>query len=403
MEGAPLVFPEWAHLPGAAVLLISEKLKSVTDYVRFCAVCSPWRAASLPKPRHLPPQLPWVMIPWDCRDKEDDGIRLFYDLWESKMRKLHLPETSGMVCSSSDYGWILLVEAKGKEVFLLNPLTRARINLPPFATLRHLVIPNSCDNPRYDNCWHDPYMGFFWIRKVTFSADPTNPDCLITVFPWRCCGFFCCRVRDSCWAMIKTRPNPNSEEYGEYKSYSDAAYYNGRFYLLYNEAIEIIDSNNPEERIVHLLEPNLRACSKFLIEGKSGVYAVTESSLDEDDPADHCRKEHTVGCPRRKIELYKFQAQLVKLEKVTDTSSTIIFSGCHSCPYVIVCSDDWELLDGGSKYMVVMDLSLMDEVGGALPYNISITNLDDDKLKSVVSGIGKGPLARPMWFQPSPF
>ncbi|KAJ4759154.1 F-box protein skip23 [Rhynchospora pubera] len=392
MEAAPSELSDWAHLPGTAVQLISQKLKLVTDYVRFRAVCSPWRSASVPKPRHLPPQLPWLLIPWDSRDTEDDGIRLFYDLWESKMRKLHLPETIGMVCWSSNNGWLFLSDAQNEEILLLNPLTRARIRFPLFAQLRVRVgFRGHSGDPHYHDFWRHPCLGDleFGIRKVTSSADPTNPDCLITVFPWRCHALFCCRVRDHCWTPIKISPS------------MDATYYNGRFYLLYDNVMVIIDSDNPqdsEERIFPWLEPNLIADKKFLIEGKSAVYAV--HVVLEDEPAADYLEENTVGCLRKKTELYKFQEQLLKLEKVTDTGSQIIFCGRDTCPYLAVCSDDWEFLDGGCVYIVVRAL---DESH----YSICMAKLDDFELKSVVSNLGKGSQnyssARPMWFQPSPF
>ncbi|KAJ4777844.1 F-box family protein [Rhynchospora pubera] len=132
-------FSDWSHLPPDIVQLISEKFKSITDYLRFRAVCSPWRSASLPRPRHLPPQLPWLMLTHKPYKKQKgqrhNGVYLFYDLERSKLREVHLPETTGMVCCASYQGWLLLLASKGREVLLLNPITRARIQLPPFTAL----------------------------------------------------------------------------------------------------------------------------------------------------------------------------------------------------------------------------------------------------------------------------
>ncbi|KAJ3686997.1 hypothetical protein LUZ61_016161 [Rhynchospora tenuis] len=247
MEGSASEFRDWAHLlPVEIVQVISNKVKSITDYVRFRAVCSPWRSASLPKPSHLPPQLPWLMIPfspWDSRT--DDGIRLFFDIFESKMRKLHLPETIGLLCSASYRGWLLLVATKGAEVFLLNPLTRARVNLPSFTTpVRHIRSDSSA--PDYDASWvFEPFSRNFAITRVTFSSDLTDPNCLIMVFVEICRGIFCCRVGDLCWTVVNILPSEATT--------GDAAYYNGCFYLLSKGVMYITEFAKPENSLVCLL------------------------------------------------------------------------------------------------------------------------------------------------------
>ncbi|KAJ1689352.1 hypothetical protein LUZ63_013507 [Rhynchospora breviuscula] len=277
----------------------------------------------------------------------------------------------GMICCSSNHGWLFLMEAESKEVFLLNPLTRAQIHLPPIADRGKPVEDDWADH-NFSDRWVDPYLGVYAVRKVFFSADPTNQDCLITVFSPSSRGFFCCCVGDTSWTMVTNSPNLSEE-------CMDATYYNGQFYLLYEDAIEIINSNNPEKRIVQRLELKLRDESKFFIEGKSGVYVIVrvfENLVDENDPAAHGTNEHTVRYRREKNELYKFQVQPLKLEKVTDTGSTIIFCN-KGLPYLAFCSDDWDSLDGGSKYEVVTVLSLKLVVEPH--YRILIRKLDDVK------------------------
>ncbi|KAJ4779614.1 F-box family protein [Rhynchospora pubera] len=417
MEASPVsppAFPDWAHLPLDVVRLISAKVKSITDFTRFRAVCSPWRCATLPKPRHLPPQLPWLMLPWGSLNKRDDGIRLFYDLWESKTRKLDLPETIDKVCCTSYRGWLLLVGSEGKEVFLLNPLTRARIQLPPFGPpVRRLG--GDWDDQSYENCWLDPNLGSFAIRKVVFSSDLTDPNCLITVFLHNSRGFLCCRVGDSSWTKIYSRLN----------RLSDATYHNGRFYLLYEHAIEIIDSNNPEERVlVYDLGLALGEILAMFLEGKSGVYVVVvndeedEEEDDEDDEEDEDPTKHdtmeegTVKTPKKTFELYKLQEQPFKLKLVAKTRDTIVFFGNDVCPYLSVCSDDWDSVDGDSMYMVCMGWSFAGNDRYGACYSRYITKLDNrnsDNGKSVkVEGdIAMDSIYRPyaqgMWFQPNFF
>ncbi|KAJ3687843.1 hypothetical protein LUZ61_017007 [Rhynchospora tenuis] len=378
LEDSPFEFRDWAYLPPEVVELISEKVKSINDYVRFCAVCSPWRSASLQKLPHLPLQLPWLMLPFEpCPDEKDDGIRLLYDMWESKMRMLYLPETIGVMCFASYRGWLLLVSIKGREVFLLNPLTRAQIHLPPF-TAPVKRLGNKLDRLRFDATYmFDSYMGFFAKSKMTFSADIANPNCLITVCLWQT-WVLCCRVGDCCWTRVISRHDGAP---------SDAIYYNGQFYLLYKGAMDIIKSNKPEEVINFIFEPDLRAVRMRLLEGKSGVYVVAFHS-------------------DQNIKIYKFQEQSLKLE-VTCTSNTIIFGGSITGPYLVVCSDDWDSLDGDSIYIEYSCIYRVDEHYLGSVHSIFGTDRDGDTIEHIVRDPGKKrrfwPPEPAMWFQPSFF
>ncbi|KAJ4820809.1 F-box protein (DUF295) [Rhynchospora pubera] len=370
--------PDWSHLPELAVHLISRKVKSIVDYVRFRAVCSSWRSASPPKPSHLPPQLPWLMIHDITTIKE--GITLFYDLWESKMHKLHLPEIVNMWCLASCHGWLLLTTTSGQEVFLLNPLTRARIQLPPFNT-EFKYLDNDRDAPFYD-CIH------LSVNKLTFSTDLTDPNCLIMVFYQKMIMIQICRVGEPRWTVVTSGPLHS------YEIIQDATYYNGRLYLLYDEAMQIVDLNKPEERIVCTLDPKLQNFRMRFLEGKSGVYVViTHSSIEEDevDSAAHNTKYDIKKTRKPKMELYQFQEQSLKLKQITDTNNTAIFCGWRDF-FLAVCSYDWDSVDYvGGNYI--------DAPGSN--YHICSTKMDSGK-SEVLCDLDAGHFIESlMWFQPS--
>ncbi|KAJ4786502.1 F-box protein SKIP23 [Rhynchospora pubera] len=379
MDGSPSKFRDWAHLPTEIVESISEKLKSITDLARFRAVCSSWRSATLSQLRHLPPQLPWLMLPyvthpeWISGGLKDAGIRLFYDRWESRLHKLHLPESIGMTCCASYRGWLLLVETKGRQVLLLNPLTRARIELPPFTAPVKRLGDNSDALIDDAALWvNRNFTCSFADSKVIFSADLTNPNCLIIVF-FRRCRVICYRVGDPCWTRIDIRDNYPA----------DVTSYNGRFYLLYTGAMVIIDPNKPEEEIVYNLEPELHAASKCFLEGKSGVHVVSVH-------------------PKDKFELWQFQQQPLKLKQITDTcNNTAIFYGY---PSLNVCTDDWDSLDGVSVHMNYKCLPYAGKCGVESHYSIFTAQKDGEKTEHV-RYIGKEPpfwvAKQTMWFQPS--
>ncbi|KAJ1695833.1 hypothetical protein LUZ63_012531 [Rhynchospora breviuscula] len=351
---------DWANLPPEIVELISKKVKYIVDYIRFRAVCSTWRSVPCPKQHRLPPQLPWLMLPYDASIcKENGETRFFYDVWESKMRKLYVP---AITCCASYHGWLLLVSYKGSEVSLLNPLTRSEVELPPFDT------------------WFDPYYISFGKSKMTFSSDLTHPNCLITVFLEKY-WVISCRIGDRSWKRYYPR-----------KELVDATHYNGRLYLLYEGEMTIIESNKREESCVLVpeltmtivLEPELTAVKKRFVEGKSGVYVV--------------------GVHHEGKFLYQFQEQQLKLKKInTDTSdSTAIFYG-DNYPCLALSSDDWDSLDGGSLYMehkcIPNVLKLAALKSGYNPLSVQL--LDRNVTMMYEEEYDEDEPA--MWFQPSLF
>ncbi|KAJ4746593.1 F-box family protein [Rhynchospora pubera] len=395
----PTASPDWAYLPTLVVQLISEKVKSIIDYVRFRAVCSPWRSSSLLKPTHLPPQLPWLMISYNS-NPEDDGIRLFYDLWQFKLHKLHLPETIGKKCCASYRGWLVLLAPEGgKEVFLLNPLTRARIQLPPFSTPVKIFGVEQEECRSVDHYSYEPSIDDCIIKKLSFSTDLTDPNCLVIVFLKGMQEIFFCQVGDPCWTMVKMQ-----EEF-------DATYHNGRFYFCsFEGAMRVYDLNNPEKRLVSVL-PELQSVPKMFLEGKSGVYLIrfvvrnpetsTVAQEERHDPA-HDTK-YTVKPFAYKIELYQLLEQPFGLKHITDTTNTTIFyRGIFDC--LTVCSDDWDSLDGGRMYVVHTGTFSAGKNNGGECNTVFSTKLDDGKLELVVSDFGEEPLwpaAPAMLFQPS--
>ncbi|XP_078165723.1 putative F-box protein At4g22165 [Carex rostrata] len=393
MENSASPIPDWANLPLAAVYLISQKVKCITDYVRFRAVCSPWRCASFPNP-HLPLQLPWLMIPYSIKDREDDGIRLFYDHWESKMRKIHLPETIGMACCASYRGWLLLVARGGMELFLLNPLTRARIQLPPFPNDFLVRL----------------FLGIYVFSKMTFSADPTDPNCIIMVFSQRFQAIFFCKVGDCCWTEIVVAPF-----LGAALQLIDAVYYNERFYLLNDEVIYIYDLCQLEVPVIYFLEAELQSLCKYFLIGKSGVYIVTDHYTEDEGGED--AEEATEKAPKQKIVLYQIIEQELGMDvkQIADTNDIAIFYG-DNYHYLAVCADDWDSLDRGCLFMEYIyslssdyELLLYTDPNEGFEhgscYVIFYTKLADGKPEPVVFDLGQMPRIWPpgpaLWFQPT--
>nr|CAB3483178.1 unnamed protein product [Digitaria exilis] len=120
--------------------LIAELVlaNDVADYVRFRAVCQPWRRCS-PDPRvcglddrFLPRR--WIML--DKAISASTRCHRFLNISTGESIRMDLPELDDHRCLAlTPEGLILLLHEPTLVVRLLNPLTRQLIDLPPVTTL----------------------------------------------------------------------------------------------------------------------------------------------------------------------------------------------------------------------------------------------------------------------------
>ncbi|TVU38317.1 hypothetical protein EJB05_11679, partial [Eragrostis curvula] len=136
---------DWVNLCGDGPTgLIAELVLAggdVADYVRFRAVCSPWRRCS-PAPRDLPGGgLDRRLFPrrWIMLDKALVGPRCqrFLNISTGKCIRMDLPELDDehRFLALTPEGLLLLLHESTPVVRLLNPLTRQLIDLPPITGL----------------------------------------------------------------------------------------------------------------------------------------------------------------------------------------------------------------------------------------------------------------------------
>jgi hypothetical protein len=175
---------DWTQLPEELVQSISKKITVYVDYVRFRAVCSIW-CQSIPKvPCHLPPQLPWLMLP--LSKSQPRYQRSFYDLSTGNTYHIELPEASRpeiRICSSSN-GWLVILD-DSPAIVLLNPLTHAKFHLPSLISFPNVVSFDysrvgqeygffNRDGELYYNSLRA--MRDIFIRKIVISSDPLNDN-----------------------------------------------------------------------------------------------------------------------------------------------------------------------------------------------------------------------------------
>ncbi|KAF3340321.1 F-box protein [Carex littledalei] len=259
---------DWCNLLPELLQSIAEKITSLADYLRFRAVCRPWLSACSPHPSHLPLQLPWLMLPYQS-DGNNNSTRLFYDLSDSKIHKLDLPETRGVFICGSSHGWLVL--QKGQVMSLLNPITHATIPLPPFtAPPSNLgIAPFDASDPEhfFENCEDDRYAikptDHVMVLKAILTSSPLDPSCKVFVFTGSNWQLAFCKIGDKCWTVIEFE---SISPWGS--DICDFTYIDGFVYTVNPfSTVTMYNLNNPSRT---LLGGGIDLIGIHLVEGVSG-------------------------------------------------------------------------------------------------------------------------------------
>ncbi|KAJ1703618.1 hypothetical protein LUZ63_003397 [Rhynchospora breviuscula] len=260
--------PDWSNLPKDILETVSKKITSISDYLRFRAVCIPWRSASSPSPRHLPPHLPWLMLPYNHhlnQGNDADSSRFFYDFSTSRIRRIDLPETCGKQFCGSSQGWLAL--ESGPEISLLNPITRVQMQLPSLEMPPDIWgvsdveseerMPLDIWPSRLHRGLTDPI-----IQRFILTSKPTDPDCVVMALFKTNWGLAFCQIGDESWTIFEA-PAPD----GTGNGLIDATYHNGLFYCFSFDEVKVYNLNNSTCEVMKIIIP-LEQADYHLIEGE---------------------------------------------------------------------------------------------------------------------------------------
>ncbi|KAI8553564.1 hypothetical protein RHMOL_Rhmol05G0025500 [Rhododendron molle] len=125
----------WSCIPNLLIWMIMKRLQCI-DNLHLSAVCKHWLNAFLnfPKEEQIPPvsscNFPWLMITKDHRGSE----REFFSPRTKAKFSVDLPEFAQTFVLHSKNGWVVLLTCKCckqvPRVFLLNPFTRVKLEMP---------------------------------------------------------------------------------------------------------------------------------------------------------------------------------------------------------------------------------------------------------------------------------
>uniref|UniRef100_A0A0D9WLU7 F-box domain-containing protein n=1 Tax=Leersia perrieri TaxID=77586 RepID=A0A0D9WLU7_9ORYZ len=123
----------WADLQTDLLVLLLDRLPSLVDRVRLRAVCRPWRFDCNDKLQTLNPPLPWLSLP--------NGT--FLSILDGEIHRLPLPKNTS--CHGSIDSWLFLRDSDGR-FSLMNPFSKATLQLPKLANIWHYENRNVCND-----------------------------------------------------------------------------------------------------------------------------------------------------------------------------------------------------------------------------------------------------------------
>ncbi|XP_034675006.1 F-box protein SKIP23-like [Vitis riparia] len=386
---------DWSQLHPELLDFIAKKFKIYTDYVRFRAVCHNWRASVPKTPHHLPTQLPWLMLP---QSQPHHTHRPFFSLSLNKFHFLHLPEASHRRRRrGSSHGWLLILD-EAPEIFLLNPLTRSKVHLPPLSTFPNVVRFNFADVGREyalrtssGNVYTRSLkkMRDSFIKKTILSSSPANGSDFIAVVILNQTGDLAlCRKSDDSWTFLE-----DAQSYSE-----DVIFHRGLFYAVNKYgSIAVCDVSGSSPRVSIIEMPQqFGGDLQYLVESGEELLLVTRYlDLTYDVEPDQtsliyrttrfqvCRLDSKA--PRWEVVSSLGDRALFLGENLSLSLSSVDFPGCKgNCIYY---TDDYS----EDNY---------DGIGGE--QDLGIFNLEDGSIEPLPCSHFRIRWPPPLWVTPNP-
>ncbi|GLT72740.1 hypothetical protein SLA2020_446470 [Shorea laevis] len=184
-------FGSWHELQDGLMENIFRRLNLI-DRVRFGGVCKSWRSLVMQKHVRAAPQPPWLLLPHgrNCKSLS------FFSICEGVVYDIKVAEAAkGGWCIGSSRGWLIMASGTEyePEVFLFNPFSGVRHNLPSLTT----IFPSFFD---YVDAARDPQRFASFIDKIeVLSSDPS--ECIVAATFSRSKVLAFCKPGDKEWSV----------------------------------------------------------------------------------------------------------------------------------------------------------------------------------------------------------
>uniref|UniRef100_A0ACD5XVR2 Uncharacterized protein n=1 Tax=Avena sativa TaxID=4498 RepID=A0ACD5XVR2_AVESA len=239
---------DWANLTAGPAGLIAEKLleDDVADYLRFRAVCSPWRrcteslhSGKMDSGRFHPRR--WIMVPEVFAGRA--GRRDFLNVSTGERVRVDIPELRDrVVVGLTSDGLLVLQCGKGTgELCLLNPLTRQLTALPNVASLL---------NSRSTTSSSTNLLSELKKLRPCFGTGLADGSTVALYFEHGEAELAVARPGDERWrCRVRPQPKPDSDSDSDEDSDLEpseavvsAISFGSRFYCITGKGVKVVDA-----------------------------------------------------------------------------------------------------------------------------------------------------------------
>ncbi|KAM7529666.1 hypothetical protein LguiB_033076 [Lonicera macranthoides] len=271
---------KWSKLPEHLVRCIEENLVLYADKVRIRSVCTSWNSYFL---EFELPQFPCLLQALNNKNSAEASHGLF-NLVDKKFYLLNLPEAQGKMFKGSSHGWLVTLNyaSSSSVMHLINPLTRAKIQLPPRSKFND-VIDYCVDRVRkeYDTLDVDGSGSRYcssiqvhksWTDKVILSSSPSSKGWVAVAIYGECPRLAYCKCNDKQWTGLKG------------KGYADVIFHKGKLHAITSlgelMVFEDIGPNSKPQKVAK--PPHDVYDSIYLVESSDGCLIMVERRIDVD-------------------------------------------------------------------------------------------------------------------------
>ncbi|EPS71310.1 hypothetical protein M569_03456 [Genlisea aurea] len=192
---------DWSSLLPDVLRVIARKLPTIKDYIRFRAVCRSWCGAASITGQLVPREFPWLMFPLsDCAP----SLRFLNPQTNDLIYAGSKEEPAALRVVGSSFGWLILL-GKCSSIFLLNPLTLAKIELPQLF-------------------WRSPGWHYISTERICLSHSPSEDSNFVALailgYPG---GILYLKNGDSWWRNVYREANSEGSTV-----FVDAVYFRGK-------------------------------------------------------------------------------------------------------------------------------------------------------------------------------
>ncbi|KAH7861884.1 hypothetical protein Vadar_032146 [Vaccinium darrowii] len=359
-----LVTSQLSDLPEELLEAIEERIVLYADKVRLRSVCVPWMYSTFPKlPHQKLHQSPCLLLPYSTSNNSVDTACGLFSPLDKKFYHLDLPELAGQgkLFRGSSHGWV--VTSDDSSVCVLNPLTRAKLKLPPRSSFP------------IKEFHYGPGRKFLGktaahARKIILSTSPANDDYVAVAAYGRFDTLAYCRKGYTKWVHL------DKSDRSLLGYVDDFIFFRGKLYALDHGDLLIWEIGGPQimEKI-WINGPFPESLQPYLVEYSGGLLMVERIfCLDNsDDP----RKARTCG-----FKVYKFDVSCKSCVEVRDLGGDSLFLGKNLSSSI--SSGDFPGYKGNRIYFTDDNPYVYNEAESrGIKFDMGIYNLDDGLIESL--------------------